>query len=95
MTFLRSMGCLPLAFRIPERVSLKTSTTSKPALSAYEYLCDLPEDIRDKEIVVYCRGPYCVFSDEAVKLLEDRGYHSSRLAEGFPEWRAAGLPVVS
>lgn len=50
---------------------------------------------KDKEIVAYCRGPYCVFSDEAVKLLEARGYRASRLTEGFPEWRAAGLPVES
>jgi rhodanese-related sulfurtransferase len=50
---------------------------------------------KDKEIVAYCRGPYCVFSDEAVKLLETRGYRASRLTEGFPEWRAAGLPVES
>lgn len=49
----------------------------------------------DRQIVAYCRGPYCVFSDEAVKLLEARSYRSSRLVEGFPEWRAAGLPVES
>ena len=48
---------------------------------------------KDKEIIAYCRGPYCVFSDEAVKLLNARGYRASRLAEGFPEWRSAGLPV--
>jgi rhodanese-related sulfurtransferase/DNA-binding transcriptional ArsR family regulator len=48
---------------------------------------------KDKEIVAYCRGPYCVFSDEAVELLKSRGYRASRLTEGFPEWRAAGLPV--
>ncbi len=48
---------------------------------------------KDKEIVAYCRGPYCVFSDEAVALLKARGYRASRLTEGFPEWRAAGLPV--
>ena len=48
---------------------------------------------KDKEIVAYCRGPYCVFSDEAVTLLRARGYRASRLTEGFPEWRAAGLPV--
>ena len=48
---------------------------------------------KDKEIVAYCRGPYCVFSDEAVKLLKARGYRASRLTEGFPEWRSAGLPV--
>jgi rhodanese-related sulfurtransferase len=50
---------------------------------------------KDKEIVAYCRGPYCVFSDEAVTLLKSRGYRASRLTEGFPEWRAAGLPVES
>jgi rhodanese-related sulfurtransferase len=50
----------------------------------------LPEG---KEIVAYCRGPYCVFSDEAVQFLNVRGYRASRLTEGFPEWRAAGYPV--
>jgi rhodanese-related sulfurtransferase len=47
----------------------------------------------DQEIVAYCRGPYCVFADEAIALLRDRGYQAARLAEGFPEWQAAGLPV--
>ena len=47
----------------------------------------------DKEIVAYCRGPYCVFSDEAVALLRSRGYQARRMAEGLPDWRAAGLPV--
>jgi rhodanese-related sulfurtransferase/DNA-binding transcriptional ArsR family regulator len=48
---------------------------------------------KDKEIVAYCRGPYCVFSDEAVGFLKSRGYRARRLTEGFPEWRAADLPV--
>ena len=48
---------------------------------------------KDKEIVAYCRGPYCVFSDEAVSILTARGYQASRLTEGFPEWRAAGYPI--
>jgi rhodanese-related sulfurtransferase len=48
---------------------------------------------KDKEIVAYCRGPYCVFSDEAVAFLGSRGYRASRLAEGLPDWRAAGRPV--
>jgi rhodanese-related sulfurtransferase len=48
---------------------------------------------KDKEIVAYCRGPYCVFSDEAVTLLRSRGYQARRLAEGLPDWRAKGLPV--
>jgi rhodanese-related sulfurtransferase len=50
---------------------------------------------KDKEIVAYCRGPYCVFSDEVVRALNARGYQASRLTEGFPEWRAAGYPVES
>jgi rhodanese-related sulfurtransferase len=48
---------------------------------------------KDKEIVAYCRGPYCVFSDEAVRLLHRYGFRARRLSEGFPEWRAAGYPV--
>jgi rhodanese-related sulfurtransferase len=48
---------------------------------------------KDKEIVAYCRGPYCVFSDEAVALLRSRGYRAHRLEEGLPDWRAAGMPV--
>ena len=48
---------------------------------------------RDEEIVAYCRGPYCVFSDEAVQFLNTRGYRARRLVEGLPDWRAAGLPV--
>jgi rhodanese-related sulfurtransferase/DNA-binding transcriptional ArsR family regulator len=48
---------------------------------------------RDREYVAYCRGPYCVYADHAVELLRKSGRHARRLAEGFPEWRAAGLPV--
>ena len=48
---------------------------------------------KDKEIVAYCRGPYCVFSDEAVALLKSRGYRAIRLTEGFPEWRDSGYPI--
>jgi len=50
---------------------------------------------KDKEIIAYCRGPYCVFSDDAVRVLRAKGYRASRLTEGFPEWRAAGYPVES
>ena len=53
-------------------------------------LAELPAT---QEIVAYCRGPYCLFADEAVALLAARGYRVRRLAEGYPEWRAAGLPV--
>jgi|HubBroStandDraft_4_1064222.scaffolds.fasta_scaffold394434_1 rhodanese-related sulfurtransferase len=47
----------------------------------------------DKEIVAYCRGPYCVFADEAVALLRARGYRARRLEYGVADWRALGLPV--
>jgi rhodanese-related sulfurtransferase/DNA-binding transcriptional ArsR family regulator len=48
-----------------------------------------------KDIVAYCRGPYCVLSYEAVAALRARGFKVRRLEDGLPEWRAAGLPVVS
>ncbi len=47
----------------------------------------------DREIVAYCRGPYCVLSFEAVALLRRKGFHARRLEDGLPEWRAAGLAV--
>ena len=45
------------------------------------------------DVVAYCRGPYCVYADEAVRLLAERGRPAARLEDGFPEWSAAGLPV--
>ncbi|MDQ5811090.1 MAG: rhodanese-like domain-containing protein, partial [Actinomycetota bacterium] len=48
---------------------------------------------REREVVAYCRGPYCVFSDEAVAFLRARGYRARRLRQGLPDWRAAGMPV--
>ena len=55
-------------------------------------LVELP---KDQEIVAYCRGPYCVFSFEAVALLRKRGFLVRRLEDGFPEWKAAGLATES
>lgn len=54
-------------------------------------LRDLP---KNREIVAYCRGPYCVLVFEAVALLRKRGFKVRRLEDGYPEWKAAGLPVV-
>ncbi|MHB8595838.1 MAG: ArsR/SmtB family transcription factor [Ktedonobacteraceae bacterium] len=53
----------------------------------------LSEVPREQEIVAYCRGPYCVFADEAVTILQAHGYQARRLAEGVPEWRMLGFPV--
>lgn len=58
-----------------------------------ELLTRLNELPRDVPIVAYCRGPYCVFADEAVALLTEHGYQAVRLATGFPDWQAAGFPV--
>ncbi|TQV61454.1 MAG: metalloregulator ArsR/SmtB family transcription factor [Halothiobacillaceae bacterium] len=47
----------------------------------------------DKEVVAYCRGPYCVLSFEAVARLRERGFQARRLEQGYPEWKLAGLPT--
>jgi rhodanese-related sulfurtransferase len=54
-------------------------------------LAELP---RRKEIVAYCRGPYCLMSFDAVALLRKKGLKARRLQDGLPEWRLAGLPVT-
>ncbi len=48
---------------------------------------------RSREIVAYCRGPYCVYATDAVRLLEAKGYKVRRLREGYPEWERAGYPT--
>lgn len=53
-------------------------------------LDEIPDDA---EVVAYCRGPYCVFADEAVETLRAHGIAAHRLDAGFPDWKAAGLPV--
>jgi rhodanese-related sulfurtransferase len=47
------------------------------------------------EVVAYCRGPYCVFAGDAVRLLRGRARRARRLVDGLPEWRLAGLPVAA
>ena len=55
-----------------------------------KFLSKLP---KRKEVLAYCRGPYCLMSFEAVEKLRKRGFKAKRLENGYPEWRAAGLPV--
>lgn len=55
-------------------------------------LAELPHD---REVVAYCRGPYCVLAIEAVALLRKRGFDAVRLEDGVPDWRARGLPVAT
>jgi rhodanese-related sulfurtransferase len=63
---------------------------SIPAKRLAREVATLPADV---EVVAYCRGPYCVFADDAVRLLKRRGLKARRLEDGFPEWRDAELPV--
>ena len=63
---------------------------SVPVDELQKRLRSLPSD---KEYVAYCRGPYCVYADRAVELLLKSRRRARRLAEGFPEWRAAGFPI--
>jgi len=48
---------------------------------------------KNREVVAYCRGPYCVLAFEAVAILRERGFKVRRLEDGYPEWKAAGLPT--
>jgi rhodanese-related sulfurtransferase/DNA-binding HxlR family transcriptional regulator len=59
-----------------------------------EELAGLVRDLPGGDVVAYCRGPYCVYADDAVRLLRARGRTARRLDVGFPEWLRAGLPVA-
>ena len=70
-------GHLPQAVNVPLR-------------ELRQRLRDIP---KDREIVAYCRSAFCVLAFEAVAMLRERGYKARRLEDGYPEWKAAGLPV--
>jgi rhodanese-related sulfurtransferase/DNA-binding transcriptional ArsR family regulator len=72
-----SAGHLPGAINIP----------------VHELAKRLKELPKRKEVIAYCRGPYCLMSYDAVTLLRTKGLKARRLVSGLPEWRAAGLPV--
>ena len=74
-----------LAAHIPHAISV-------PLDKLKNYLDKLP---REQKIVAYCRGPYCVLSGEAVRVLRSKGFEATRLGDGIAEWKAAGQPVAS
>jgi len=65
---------------------------SVPITELRRHLRVLP---KDADVVAYCRGPYCVYADDAVRELNRRGFRARRLIDGFPEWKRAGLPVAA
>lgn len=65
--------------------------TSLPMADLRKRLREVPKDV---DVVAYCRGRYCVYADEAVRMLHRRGRKAARLEDGFPEWVRAGLPVA-
>jgi rhodanese-related sulfurtransferase len=64
---------------------------SVPVGELRRHLRSLP---KDADVVAYCRGPYCVYADDAVRELNRKGFRARRLLDGFPEWKRAGLPVA-
>ena len=64
---------------------------SIPVAQLKRRLTEIP---KNREVIAYCRGPYCVYSVEAVGILRKHGYHARRTDEGLPDWRADGLPVA-
>ncbi len=65
---------------------------SVPITELRRHLRVLP---KEADVVAYCRGPYCVYADDAVRELNRRGFRARRLIDGFPEWKRAGLPVAA
>lgn len=63
---------------------------SVPLTQLKRKLSEIP---KSKEVIAYCRGPYCVLSHEAIEILRRKGYRVSRLSSGVSEWAAAGLPL--
>lgn len=66
------------------------SAISIPIEQLADRLYELP---KDKEVIAYCRGPFCLFADEAVAILHQKGFKAKRLLEGFPDWSVKGLPA--
>ena len=60
-----------------------------------ELLCCLKDFSKEKEIIAYCRGPFCVLADEAVQVLSEKGYKVRRLDEGYPEWKMKQLETLN
>jgi rhodanese-related sulfurtransferase/DNA-binding transcriptional ArsR family regulator len=90
----RSGGAVVVDLRLAEEYEAGhiAGAISMPLAELEAHLAELPADV---EIVAYCRGPYCALAPQGVALLQRAGRRARRLEDGFPEWRLAGLPVVT
>lgn len=79
----------------PETEYRKGHIANSVSIPFHELSGRLKELPKRSEIIAYCRGPFCVFADEAVAMLTKAGYKAKRLEEGFPDWAVLGLPVES
>jgi len=69
-----------------------TGAVSAPIDELHRNLPDLPPDV---DVIAYCRGPYCVYADQAVRQLTTHGRRAARLEDGYPEWARSGMPTTS
>lgn len=92
LKLVRRGAVIVLDVRPPEefRAGHIPGAVSVPVEELAKRIAELPAG---KKVVAYCRGPYCVLAFRAVEILRARGRNARRLAEGFPEWRAAGFPI--
>lgn len=89
---LRQPGAVLVDVRRPDEFAAGhlPGAVNIPIAELKKRLAELP---KGKEIVAYCRGPFCLMSYDAVELLRGKGLKARRLRDGLPEWRSAGLPV--
>jgi rhodanese-related sulfurtransferase len=92
-TMVKSGDALVIDVRPPEEYEAGhiRGAVNIPLNALPRQLAKLP---RGKEIIAYCRGPYCMLAFKAVRHLQKLGYRARRFEEGFPEWKAEGLPVT-
>lgn len=89
-TMIHNKNVLLMDVRPPSEYELG-HITGAISVSMNELLCCLKDFSKEKEIIAYCRGPFCVLADEAVKILSENGFNVRRLDEGYPEWKIRQL----
>lgn len=91
---LRDGTVIVLDVRPPEEYAAGhiAGARSVPITELRKHIRALPDDA---DVVAYCRGPYCVYADDAIRALGRKGYRARRLLDGYPEWKRAGLPIAA